>query len=157
MLNTNDFKESEPKNPARFTLITRELDDLCQCVQAREAQPMEVLHHIECELQRLPTTLCPSAPPEPLDDILKQYKDMLCSVPKQTNFANTIIQDIPIFNGNDSTQLEDWLVDIETAANLSAESKTKLAQAKSKGLTHSLITEGLTSGKCWDDMKVLLL
>ena len=70
--------------------------------------------------------------------------------------ANTLIQDIPIFNGNDSTQLEDWLVDIETAADLSAESRTKLAQAKSKGLTCTLITEALTSGKCWDDIKDLL-
>ena len=58
--------------------------------------------------------------------------------------------------GNDSTQLEDWLVDIETAADLSAENRTKLAQAKSKGLTHTLITEDLTSGKCWDDIKDLL-
>ena len=32
---------------------------------------------------------------------------------------NTLIQDIPIFNGIDSTQLEDWLVDIETATDLS--------------------------------------
>ena len=68
---------------------------------------------------------------------------------------NTLIQDIPIFNGNDSTQLEEWLVDIETTADLTAESRTKLAQAKSKGLTHTLITEVLTLGKCWDDIKDL--
>ena len=53
-------------------------------------------------------------------------------------------------------QLEDWLVDIETAADLSAESRTKLAQVKSKGLTCTLITEALTSAKCWDDIKDLL-
>ena len=117
---------------------------------------MEALHHIEHELQKLSKALYPSAPPEPLDDVLKQYMDTHCSAQKQTNFANTLIQDIPLFNGNDSTQLEDWLVDIETAADLSAESRTKLAQAKSKGLTHTLITEALTSGKCWDDIKDLL-
>ena len=44
---------------------------------------------------------------------------------KQTTVANTLIQDIPTFNGSDSTQLEDWLVDIETAANLTDESRTK--------------------------------
>ena len=66
------------------------------------------------------------------------------------------MQDIPIFNGNDSIQLEDWLVDIETAANQSAESRSKLAQAKSKGLTHTLITEALNLGKCWHDIKDLL-
>ena len=47
-------------------------------------------------------------------------------------------------------------MDIETAADLSAESRTKLAQAKSKGLTCTLITEALTSGKCWDGIKDLL-
>ena len=69
---------------------------------------------------------------------------------------NTLIQDIPNFNGNHSTQFEDWLVDIETIANLTDESRTKLAQAKSKGLSHTLITEVLTSGKCWDGIKDLL-
>ena len=41
-------------------------------------------------------------------------------------FANILIQDIPTFNGSNSTQLEDWSVDIETAANLTDESRTKL-------------------------------
>ena len=58
--------------------------------------------------------------------------------------------------GSDSTQLEGWLVDIETAADLTDKSRTKLAQAKSKGLTCTLITEALTSGKCWEEIKDLL-
>ena len=66
----------------------------------------------------------------------------------QTTFANTLIQDIPTFSGSDSTQLEDWFIDIETTADLTDESRTKLAQIKSKGLTHTLITEALTLGKC---------
>ena len=45
---------------------------------------------------------------------------------------------------------------IEIAADLTDESRTKLAQAKSKGLTHTLITEALTSGKCWENIKDLL-
>ena len=47
-------------------------------------------------------------------------------------------------------------MDTEIAADLTAESRTKLAQAKSEGLTHTLITEVLTLGKCWDDIKDLL-
>ena len=82
--------------------------------------------------------------------------ETLCSAQKQTTFANTLIQDIPTFNGSDSTQLDDWLIDIETTANLMDESRTKLAQAKSKGLTCTLITETLTSGKCWEEIKDLL-
>ena len=65
-------------------------------------------------------------------------------------------QDISIFNGHDATQLEGWLVNIETAADLTAESKTKLAQAKSKGLTHTLTTEAITSGQSWDNIEDLL-
>ena len=42
---------------------------------------------------------------------------LLCSAQKQTTFANTLIQDIPTFNGSDLAQLEDWLTDIETTAN----------------------------------------
>ena len=53
---------------------------------------------------------------------------------------NSWLQDIPIFNGHDNMHLEDWLMDIETVADLTAESRTKLAQAKSKGLTCTLIT-----------------
>ena len=52
--------------------------------------------------------------------------------------------------------LEDWLVDIETAVHLTMESRTKLAQAKSKVLTCTLISEAITSGKSWEDIKDLL-
>ena len=55
-----------------------------------------------------------------------------------------ILQDIPILNGNESSQLENWLTDIETAAELTGESRTKLAQAKSRGLVRNLISEALT-------------
>ena len=47
-------------------------------------------------------------------------------------------------------------MDIETTADLSAESRTKLAQAKSKRVTCILIAKALTSGKCWDDNKNIL-
>ena len=151
-----DFENIEQGNHTSLATLTRELDDLHLRVQAGEGQSAETLYHIECELQRLSIALCSSAPPEPLNNMLKQYMDTLCSSQKQTNFANTLIQDIPNFNGNDSTQLEDWLVDIEATVDLSAESRTKLAQAKSKGLTCTLTTELLTSGKCCDDIKDIL-
>ena len=100
---------------------------------------MEAINHLEHELHRLCLTFQLSAPPEPLDEVLQQNTETLCSTQKQTTFANTLIQGIPIFNGSNSTQLEDWLVDIETAADLTDESRTKLAQTKSKGLTCTLI------------------
>ena len=48
------------------------------------------------------------------------------------SFVKALLQDITIFNGNDSSQLEDWLIDIETASDLMSESRTKLAQANQK-------------------------
>ena len=115
------------------------MDDLHHRVQAGKGEPTEALNCIECKLQRISIALCPSALPEPLDDVLQQYTETLCSDQKQTTFPNTLNQDIPTFNGSNSTQLEDWLVDIETAAELTDESRTKLVQAKSKDLTHILI------------------
>ena len=56
----------------------------------------------------------------------------------------------------DSSQLEDWFTDIESAADLTHENCTKLAQAKSKGLTHTLISEALSSDRSWDKIKDLL-
>ena len=79
---------------------------------------------------------------------------MFCQ--KANKFHKHLLQVITIFTGSDATQLEDWLLDVETAAELSAESRTKLAQVKSRGLTGMLITETLTSGKSWEDIKDLL-
>ena len=62
-------------------------------------------------------------------------------------------QYIMIFNGNDSSQLEDWFIDIEAASDLTGKSRTKLAQAKSKGLICTLISEALSSNKTWGEIK----
>ena len=45
------------------------------------------------------------------------------------------------------------LVDIEIASDLTGESRTKLAQAKLKGLICTLISEALSSNKTWDEIK----
>ena len=69
------------------------------------------------------------------------------------SFVNTLLQDITIFNGNDSSQLEDWFIDIETASDLTGKSRIKLAQATSNGLICTLISEALSSNKTWDEIK----
>ena len=136
--------------------LTNELDHLQHKVEAAKNQPTEAICHLEHELHRLSLALCPSAPPESLDEVLQQYTETLCTAQMRTIFSSTLLQDITIFNGNDSSQLEDWLIDIETATDLTGESRTKLAQAKSKGLTHMLISEALNSDKSWDEIKDLL-
>ena len=154
--NMDNFENVEQENHLTLKALTQDLDDLQHRVETSKGQPTEAINCMEHELYRLSLVLHSSVPPVPLDDVLQQYTETLCSAQRQITFANTLIQDIPTFNGSDSTQLEDWLVDIETAANLTDESRTKLAQAQSKGLTHTLITEALTLGKCWEEIKDLL-
>ena len=93
---------------------------------------MEALNHIEHELQRLSISLHLLTPPEPLQEVLKHYMDTLCSAQKHTNFATSLLQDISIFTGHDTTLLEDWLMDIDTVADLTSESRTKLLQSNQR-------------------------
>ena len=60
-------------------------------------QPLEALNHIDHKLQRLSISLHQSAPPEPLEEVLKHYTDTLCSAQNQTNCATSLLQDILIF------------------------------------------------------------
>ena len=53
---------------------------------------------------------------EPIGEVLNKYMDTLCNTQKKMSLENSLLQDIPILNGNDSSQLEDWLTDIETAS-----------------------------------------
>ena len=114
---------------------------------------MDAINHLECKLNRLVLTLCPFALPEPIEEVLQQYTNTLCTAQKKMSFVNTLLQDIMIFNSSDSSQLEDWFIDIEIASDLIGKSRTMLAQAKSKGLIHTLISEALSSNKTWDKIK----
>ena len=71
---------------------------------------------MEQKLNQLAITLYPST--EPNGDILNKYTDTLCNAQKKTPLESSLLQDIPTLNGNDSSQLEDWLTDIETASEL---------------------------------------
>ena len=85
--------------------------------------------------------------------MLDRYTKTLCTAQKKTSLESSLLQDIPILNGQDSSQLEDWLTDIETASELTIKSRTKLAQAKSRGLLRTLILKALTAQKNWEEIK----
>ena len=127
------------------------MEQLRQTVKDKDNDPMDAIKHLEQKLNQLAITLCP--PTEPIGEVLNKYTNTLCNTQKKMSLENSLLQDIPILNGNDSSQLEDWLTDIETASELTGESRTKLAQAKSKGLVRTLISEALTLNKTWEDIK----
>ena len=124
---------------------------LRQTVEKKDNGPRDAIKHLEQKLNQLAITLCPST--EPIGEVLNKYTDTLCNAQKKMSLENSLLQDISILNGNDSSQLEDWLTVIETASELMGESRTKLLQAKSRGLVRTLISEALTLHKTWEEIK----
>ena len=126
-------------------------EHLKQVVEDRDNDPREAIHELEQRLNRLTLTLHHSD--DPIENVLDKYTKTLCTAQKKTSLESSLLQDIPTLNGQDSSQLEDWLMDIETASELTGESRTKLAQAKSKGLVRTLISEALIAQKNWEEIK----
>ena len=131
--------------------LIHKMECLRKTMEDRDNDPRDAIHQLEQQLNQLALTLCP--PSEPIEEVLDKYTDMLCNAQKKTSLESALLQDIPTLNGQDSSQLEDWLTDIETASELTGESRTKLAQAKSRGLVRTLISEALTSQNTWEEIK----
>ena len=119
-------------------------------IEDRDSEPREAIHDLEQRLNELTLTLC--HPDTPIENVLDRYTKTLCTAQK-TSLESSLLQDIPILNGQDSSQLDDWLMDIETASELTGKGRTKLAQAKSRGLVRTLISEALTAQKNWEEIK----
>ena len=128
----NDFENIQPAHQAGLRDLTHEIEQLQQPVEANDNDPMDAISHLECKPNRLALTLHPPTPLEPIEEVLHQYTNTLCTAHKKTSFVKTLLQDIAILNGNNSSQLEDWLIDIKTTSDLTGKSRTKLAQTKSK-------------------------
>ena len=75
---------------------------------------------------------------------------------RESNLTTTMLQDIPTFDGQDSSMLEDWFMDIETATGILTENHTCQAKDKLCGLTHTLIPGATKTGKCWNEIKGIL-
>ena len=131
--------------------LLHDTEHLKQVVEDRDSDPREAIHELEQRLNRLTLTLHPSD--DPIENVLDKYTETLCTAQKKTSLDSSLLQDIPTLNGQDSSQLEDWLMDIETASELTGETRTKIAQAKSKGLVRTLMSEALTAQKNWEEIE----
>ena len=139
---TQDIDSDNQENyPEENTVqqLTHKMKQLRQTIENKDSDPRDAIHQLEQKLNQLTITFCP--PSEPIEEVLDKYTDTLCNAQKKTSLESSLLQDIPTLNGQDSSQLEDWLTDIETTSELTGESRNKLAQAKSKGLLRTLISE----------------
>ena len=91
-------------------------EHLKQAIEDRDNDPREAIHELEQRLNRLTLTLCHSD--DALEKVLDRYTETLCTTQKKTSLESSLLQDIPTLNGQDSSHLEDWLTDIETASEL---------------------------------------
>ena len=96
-----------------------------QTVEDKDNDPRDAIQQLEQKLNQLTIMLCP--PSEPIEEALDKYTDTLCNAQKKTSLESSLLHNIPTLNGQDSSQLEDWLTDIETASELMSESRAKLA------------------------------
>ena len=154
-----DSRDQEPDNTSEgesqdedpFKQVLSETTYMKQFIEEKFNEPREAIHEIEQRLNNLTLALCHQN--IPLENVLDRYTETLCIALKKTSLESSLLQGKPILNGQDSSQLEDWLTDIETASELTGEGRTKLAQAKSRGLVRTLITEALIAQKSWEDIK----
>ena len=147
----DSISEGESQDEDPFKQVLTETVYIRQFVEEKFNEPREAIHEIEQRLNNLTLTLRHQN--TPLKNVLDRYTETLCTAQKKTSLESSLLQDIPILNGQDSSQLEDWLTDIETASELTGKGRTKLAQAKSRGLVRTLITEALLAQKSWEKIK----
>ena len=147
----DNVSEDESQNEDLIRQLLHKTVNLKQFVEDRDNELREAIHDLEQRLNDLTLTLhCQNTP---IENVLERCTKTLWTAQKKTSLESSLLQDIPILNGQDSSQLEDWLTDIETASELTNESRTKLAQAKSRGLVRTLISEALTTQKSWEEIK----
>ena len=147
----DNVSEDEAQEDDLIRQLIHETVSIKQFVEERDSEPREAIHDLEQRLNKLTLALC--CQNTPIENVLDRYTETLCTAQKKTSLESSLLQDIPILYGQDSSQLEDWLMDIETASELTGKSRTKLAQAKSRGLVRTLITKALTAQKSWEEIK----
>ena len=95
--------ESQDENLVQKLLC--ETACLKQFVEDRDNELREAIHDLEQRLNRLTLTLC--CLDIPIENVLDRYTETLCTAQKKTSLESSLLQDIPILNGQDSSQLED--------------------------------------------------
>ena len=68
---------------------------------------MDVIHNLEHKLSQLAIALHTPTPAEPFGEVLSKYANTLCNAQKKTALESSLLWDITVLDGNDSSQLED--------------------------------------------------
>ena len=101
----DNVSEDESQDEALIRQLLCETAHLKQFVEDRDNEPREAIHDLEQRLNEMTLTLhCQDTP---IENVLDRYTKTLCTAQKKTSLESSLLQDIPILNGQDSSQLED--------------------------------------------------
>ena len=95
----NDLENIEPNHPTGLKHLTHEIEQLRQAIKDNDNDPIDAINHLEQKLNQLAIMLCP--PMEPIGEVLNKYTKTLCTTEKKMSLESSLLQDIPIFNGNE--------------------------------------------------------
>ena len=116
---TDNVSEGELQDEELVRQLLTKTANIKQFVEDKYNELKEAIHKIEQRLNDLTLALC--CQNTPIENVLARYTETLCTAQKKTSLESFLLQDIPILNGQDSSQLEDWLTNIETASELKVE------------------------------------
>ena len=103
----NNISESESQDEDPFKQVLSKTAYIKQFIEEKFNEPREAIHKIEQRLNDLTLTLhCQNTT---LENVLDRYTKTLCTAQKKTSLESSLLQDIPILNGQDPSQLKDWL------------------------------------------------
>ena len=107
---TDNISEGESQDEDLIRQLLAKTANIKQFVEDKYNEPKDTTHEIEQRLNNL--TLALHHQNDPIENVLDRYTETLCTAQKKTSLQSSLLQDIPILNGQDSLQLEDWLMDI---------------------------------------------
>ena len=104
---TDNISKDETQDEDLIRQLLTKTANIKQFVEDKYNEPKEAIHEIEQRLNDL--TLALHCQNTPIENVLDRYTETLCTVQKKTSLESSLLQDIPILNGQDSSRLEDWL------------------------------------------------
>ena len=101
----DNVSEDEAQDDDLIRQLICETVSIKQFVEERDNKPREAIHDLEQRLNKL--TLALHHQDTLIENVLDRYTETLCTAQKKTSLESSLLQDIPILSGQDSSQLED--------------------------------------------------
>ena len=97
----NNVSEDEFQDENIIQKLLCKTEHLKQVIEDRDNDPREAINDLEQRLNRLTLTLhCLDTP---IENVLDRYTETLSTAQKKTSLESSLLQDIPILNGQNSS------------------------------------------------------